>query len=71
MAAKVTPRSEDYSRWYTDVIQMADLADYAPVKGCMAIKPYGYALWENARRGSIGVSRLPGTSTRISHCSSR
>ncbi len=47
MAGKVTPRSEDYARWYTDVVQMADLADYAPVKGCMVIKPYGYALWEN------------------------
>lgn len=51
MADKVTPRSEDYSRWYTDVVQMADLADYAPVKGCMVIKPYGYALWENIKRG--------------------
>jgi|YNPBryBLVA2012_1023415.scaffolds.fasta_scaffold04966_2 prolyl-tRNA synthetase len=51
MAAKVTPRSEDYARWYTDVVQMADLADYAPVRGCMVIKPYGYALWENIRDG--------------------
>jgi len=51
MATKVTPRSEDYSRWYTDVIQMADLADYAPVKGCMVIKPHGYALWENIQAG--------------------
>ncbi|MCX7680511.1 MAG: proline--tRNA ligase [Anaerolineae bacterium] len=51
MTAKVTPRSEDYSRWYTDVIQMAELADYAPVKGCMVIRPYGYALWENVKEG--------------------
>ena len=51
MATKVTPRSEDYSRWYTDVVQMADLADYAPVKGCMVIKPYGYALWEHIKEG--------------------
>ena len=51
MATKVTPRSEDYSRWYTDVIQMAELADYAPVKGCMVIRPYGYALWENIQAG--------------------
>jgi len=51
MAKKVTSRSEDYSRWYTDVIQMADLADYAPVKGCMIIKPHGYALWENIKAG--------------------
>ena len=51
MAEKVTPRSEDYSRWYTDVVQMAELADYAPVKGCMVIRPYGYALWENVQGG--------------------
>jgi len=43
----VTPRSEDYSKWYTDVVQKTDMADYAPVRGCMIIKPYGYALWEN------------------------
>ncbi|MEM7262182.1 MAG: aminoacyl--tRNA ligase-related protein, partial [Planctomycetota bacterium] len=46
MAAKLTPQSEDYPRWYTEVIQRADLADYAPVKGSMIIKPYGYGLWE-------------------------
>jgi prolyl-tRNA synthetase len=43
----VTPRSEDYSRWYTDVVQKAEMADYSPVKGCMVIRPYGYTLWEN------------------------
>jgi prolyl-tRNA synthetase len=48
---KVTPRSEDYSRWYTDVIQRAELADYAPVRGCMVIRPYGYAIWENIQAG--------------------
>jgi prolyl-tRNA synthetase len=47
MAEKVTPRSEDYSRWYTDIVQRAELADYSPVKGCMVIRPYGYTLWEN------------------------
>ena len=47
---KVTPRSEDYSRWYTDVIQKAELADYAPVRGCMVIRPYGYAIWENIQK---------------------
>jgi prolyl-tRNA synthetase len=48
MAEKgVTPRSEDYSRWYTDVVQKTELADYSPVCGCMVIRPYGYALWEN------------------------
>lgn len=46
----ITARSEDYSRWYTDVIQRAELADYAPVRGCMIIKPYGYALWEHIQQ---------------------
>jgi len=45
----VTPRSEDYARWYTDVVQQAELADYAPVRGCMIIKPYGYELWESIK----------------------
>src|SRR5512135_1785544 len=50
MAEKgVTPRAEDYARWYTDVVQKAELADYSPVKGCMVIRPYGYTLWENIR----------------------
>jgi len=44
--AKITKRTEDYSRWYTDVIAAAELADYAPVKGCMIIRPNGYAIWE-------------------------
>ena len=50
MAAQgVTPRSEDYARWYSDVVRMADLAENAPVRGCMIIKPYGYELWENIK----------------------
>ncbi|HHK66994.1 MAG TPA: proline--tRNA ligase, partial [Candidatus Acetothermia bacterium] len=48
-AQGVTPRGVDYARWYTDVVQMAELADYAPVRGCMIIKPYGYELWENIK----------------------
>ena len=43
----VTPKSEDISRWYTDVVTKAKMADYSPVKGCMVIRPYGYAVWEN------------------------
>ncbi|OIP28514.1 proline--tRNA ligase [bacterium CG2_30_54_10] len=42
----ITPKSQDVSRWYTDVVLKARLADYSPVKGCMIIRPYGYALWE-------------------------
>jgi prolyl-tRNA synthetase len=43
---EITPRSKDFSRWYLDVVQRAELADYSPVKGCMVIRPYGYAIWE-------------------------
>ncbi len=46
---EITPKSEDFSRWYIDVVRRAELADYSPVKGCMVIRPYGYAIWENAR----------------------
>ena len=49
MSISVTKRSEDYARWYTDVVQKAELADYGPVKGTMVIRPYGYAIWENIR----------------------
>ncbi len=44
--AKITKRTEDYSRWYTDIIIQGKLADYSPVKGCMIIRPNGYAIWE-------------------------
>src|SRR5436190_9676838 len=43
---EITPRSEDFSQWYLDVVRRAELADYSPVKGCMVIRPYGYAIWE-------------------------
>ena len=46
MAEKITPRHVDYSRWYTDVVLQAKLADYSPVKGAMVIRPNGYAIWE-------------------------
>jgi prolyl-tRNA synthetase len=50
MAKVITPRSEDYSRWYTDVVTQSQMADYSPVKGCMVIRPLGYALWEAFQR---------------------
>jgi len=43
---EITPRSQDFSQWYLDVVLKAELADYGPVKGCMIIRPYGYAVWE-------------------------
>jgi len=50
MAKNIKARSEDYSQWYLDVIKASQLADYAPVKGCMVIRPEGYALWEAIQR---------------------
>jgi prolyl-tRNA synthetase len=46
LVTEITPQSEDFSRWYLDVVRRAELADYSPVKGCMVIRPYGYAMWE-------------------------
>jgi prolyl-tRNA synthetase len=46
MAKNIKPRSEDYAQWYLDVIKAAQLADYSPVRGCMVIRPEGYAIWE-------------------------
>ncbi|MCB0760832.1 MAG: proline--tRNA ligase [Flavobacteriales bacterium] len=49
MASKLTPRSTDYSKWYNELVVNADLAQHSDVKGCMIIKPYGYAIWEKMK----------------------
>jgi prolyl-tRNA synthetase len=49
MSKEITSREQDYSQWYNDLIIKGSLADYSAVRGCMVIKPYGYALWENMR----------------------
>ena len=46
MSKSVTPQSENYNTWYTDVVMKADLADYGPVKGTMVVKPYGFSMWD-------------------------
>ena len=46
----LTKRSENYSQWYNDLVVKADLAEQSPVRGCMVIKPYGYAIWEKMQR---------------------
>ncbi len=46
MAKEITPRAENYSQWYNDIVVKADLAEQSAVRGCMVIKPYGYAIWE-------------------------
>lgn len=49
MSKEITSRSTDYSQWYNDLVLKGELADYSAVRGCMVIKPYGFALWENMR----------------------
>ena len=49
MSKELTSRAEDYSQWYNDLVIKGGLADYSAVRGCMVIKPYGYAIWENMR----------------------
>ena len=60
MAQKITPRATDYSQWYIDIVLNAKLADYAPVKGCMVIRPRGYALWERIQQGLDGLFKETG-----------
>lgn len=62
MAKGLPKRSEDYSKWYTELVQRAELADYAPVKGCMVIRPYGFAIWENIRDALDGMFKATGHS---------
>ena len=49
MAKEITPRDQDYSQWYVDIVKKANLADHSAVRGCMVIKPHGFAIWENIR----------------------
>ena len=51
LPTEITPQSQDFGRWYIDVVRRAELADYSPVKGCMVIRPYGYAIWELMQQG--------------------
>lgn len=50
MAEKITPRAQDFSQWYQDIVLQARLADYSPVKGCMVIRPNGYSIWEQIQK---------------------
>jgi len=47
---KLPTQQENFSEWYNQVIQRAELADYAPVRGCMVVRPYGWAIWENIQK---------------------
>ncbi len=48
---QLTPRSENFSDWYNELVLKAELADYSPVRGCMVVRPYGWSLWENCQAG--------------------
>jgi len=58
--AKLTKRADDYAQWYVELVQRAELADYAPVRGCMVIRPHGYAIWENMQRALDGMFKATG-----------
>ena len=58
--AKITKRSDDYSQWYIDVVMRAEMADYAPVRGCMVIRPWGYAIWERMQRALDDMFKATG-----------
>jgi prolyl-tRNA synthetase len=67
----ITPtRAEDYAEWYQQVVRAADLAENSPVRGCMVIKPWGYAIWENIQRALDRMFKDTATRTRISRSSS-
>jgi prolyl-tRNA synthetase len=57
---KLTPRSEDFSAWYNEVVLRAELADYSPVRGCMVIRPWGYGIWENMQRALDDMFKASG-----------
>ncbi len=62
MAKGITKRSEDYSAWYNELVKRADLAENSPVRGCMIIKPYGYAIWEKMQAAIDGMFKETGHS---------
>ena len=60
MVEAITSRDVDFAQWYTDIVKKADLIDYSSVKGCMIIRPYGYAIWENMQKILDGMFKETG-----------
>ena len=60
MVEAITSMDEDFAKWYTDVVKKAELIDYSSVKGCMVIRPYGYAIWENIQKILDGMFKATG-----------
>src|SRR2546429_6399455 len=57
---KLPARAQDFSEWYNQLVLRAQLADYAPVRGCMVVRPYGWALWENMQQALDRRFKAPG-----------
>ena len=60
MVTAITSMDEDFAKWYTDIVKKAELIEYTSVKGCMVIRPYGYAIWENIQRILDGMFKDTG-----------
>ncbi len=60
MVEEITSMEEDFAKWYTDIVKKAELIEYTSVKGCMVIRPYGYAIWENMQRILDGMFKATG-----------
>ena len=60
MVEEITSMDEDFAKWYTDVVKKAELVEYTSVKGCMVIRPYGYAIWENIQKTLDGMFKATG-----------
>ena len=62
---EITNIEEDFAQWYTDVVIKAELADYTDTKGCIAIRPYGYAIWENIQNYADKLFKEVGVTIRL------
>lgn len=60
MVEAITPMDEDFAKWYTDIVKKAELIEYTSVKGCMVIRPYAYAIWENIQKILDGMFKATG-----------
>lgn len=60
LVKEITPMDEDFAKWYTDIVKKAELIEYTSVKGCMVIRPYGYAIWENIQKILDGMFKKTG-----------
>ncbi|MCI8442807.1 MAG: proline--tRNA ligase [Provencibacterium sp.] len=60
LVEEITSMEEDFAKWYTDVVKKAELIDYSSVRGCMVLRPYGYAIWENIQKILDGMFKATG-----------